>query len=149
MKRMNKRIMPTTYFMILLVLSIITFVTLSNKKIDFYFYLGALLILFGVILNLWTDRILKIKKTTVKPYETPSYLEISGPFRISRNPMYLGMALILLSIVFLSKNIIEFIFLIIFIILMEIIFISKEEENLEKKFGKKYLNYKKKVRKWI
>ena len=105
--------------------------------------------MFGIILNIWSDLLFKKKKTTVKPHKTPSLLVISGPFRISRHPMYLGMVAILLGTAILHGTLITFLFPIIFIILMEIVFISTEEKNLEKAFGEKYLNYKKKVRRWI
>jgi protein-S-isoprenylcysteine O-methyltransferase Ste14 len=151
MEKINQRVMPQTYFIGILALSIIFYFIFPINKIIFppYIYTGWLLILFGIILNLWTDRIFKKNKTTVKPYEIPTSFEISGPFSISRHPMYLGMALVLFGIAILHGTLITFIFPIIFIILMEIIFIPEEEKNLGKKFRKKYLNYKKKVRRWI
>lgn len=143
--------MPPVYFIIFLVLSIILHFVFPIEKFIYvpYTYTGFLLIVFGGILNLWSDSLFKKSKTTVKPHEKPTSLEVSGPFRISRHPMYLGMAAILLGLAVLHGTLITFIFPIIFIILMETIFIPMEEKNLEKSFGKKYLNYKKKVRRWI
>ncbi len=97
----------------------------------------------------WADFLLKKKKTTVKPYEKPTQLIISGPFSISRNPQYLGFAAILLGIAINHGTLITFIFPIAFVILMELMFIPFEEKNLKRIFGKKYFNYKKKVRRWI
>jgi len=121
------------------------------KKLIFspYTYLGFVFIALGIILNIWTDILFKKKKTTVKPYKKPTQLLISGPFRISRHPMYLGMAIILLGVAIIHGTLITFVFPIIFIIFMELFFIPFEEKNLERIFGKKYLNYKKKVRRWI
>ena len=107
------------------------------------------MIIFGIILNIWADALFKKRKTTVKPHEKPTSFEISGPFRISRHPMYLGMAAILLGTSIILGSLISFLFPIIFIILMEIMFIRIEEKNLEKVFGKKYLDYKRKVRRWV
>ena len=92
---MKKKIMPPTYFIIFLILSIALHFILPIKKIIFppYTYLGWLLIIFGIILNIWSDQLFKKSKTTVKPHEIPTILELSGPFRISRHPMYLGMIL--------------------------------------------------------
>jgi len=148
---MNQKIMPTTYFIIFLILSIILHFVFPVKKIIFppYTYLGGLLIIFGVILNIWTDLLFKKKKTTVKPYEVPTSIETSGPFCISQHPMYLGMTSVLFGVAILHGTLITFVFPIIFIILMEIIFIPTEEKNLEKKFGKRYIDYKKRVRRWI
>ena len=63
--------------------------------------------------------------------------------------MYLGMNLILWGISILLGSLITFIFPIVFIILIKRLFIEFEENNLEKRFGKRYIDYKKKVRRWI
>jgi protein-S-isoprenylcysteine O-methyltransferase Ste14 len=114
-----------------------------------YSYLGFLLIGFGAILNLWTDSLFKKSKTTVKPQKMPSALLVSGPFQISRHPMYLGMAAILLGEAVFLGSLTTFAFPLIFAILMEVLFMSAEENNLEKAFGKEYLDYKRRVRRWI
>ena len=91
----------------------------------------------------------KKSKTTVKPHKNPTSLEVLGPFRVSRHPMYLGMSAILLGVAIILGSIITFVIPIFFVMLMEIMFIPFEEKNLEKAFGKKYLDYKMKVRRWI
>ena len=63
--------------------------------------------------------------------------------------MYLGMCAILLGEAILMGSIVMFFVPIIFVLLMEIIFIPHEEKNLEDVFGVEYINYKKKVRRWI
>ena len=107
------------------------------------------ILVFGCVINVITDNLFKHRKTTVKPYEKPTSFITSGPFKISRHPMYLGMLLILLGVAVLLGSLLTFIPCLAFIILMELIFISLEEKNLEKEFGNKYLEYKKKVRRWI
>ena len=114
-----------------------------------YTYFGGFLILFGVVLNIWADSLFKKRKTTLKPHKIPTFLETSGPFKISRHPMYLGMAAILFGVTIIYGTLITFLFPIAFIILIEIKFIPIEEKNMEKAFGKRYLDYKKKVRRWI
>ena len=147
---MNK-ILPPRYFMVFLFLSIALHFIFPVRRIIYspYTYLGILPIIFGIFLNLWADQLFKRKGTTVKPFEEPVSLETSGPFRISRHPMYLGMALILLGTSVMSGALITFLFPVAFVIIMEIDFIPTEEKNLGKVFGKKYLVYRKKVRRWI
>lgn len=110
---------------------------------------GVVFIVFGIFFNLWTDSIFKKMQTTVKPYEKPTNFVRNGPFSISRNPMYLGMLSLLLGVAVLSANPITFLFPILFVIMIELFYIPMEERNMKKFFGKKYIDYKKKVRRWI
>lgn len=103
----------------------------------------------GGILNIWTDQLFKKNKTTVKPDEKPAVLIQSGPFKISRNPMYLGMTILLIGLGFILGSIISFIGAVLFIISMEIRFIPMEEKFMLEQFGDKFELYKKRVRKWI
>ena len=146
-----KKIMPPTYFMVLFILSVLLhfFFPLVRFSYSPYNYIGALLIIFGIVLNLKADSMFKKSRTTVKPHLMPSSFNVSGPFKISRHPMYLGMFLILFGIALIMGSLTAFIFSFIFVVLMEIFFIPEEEKNMEKVFGKKYLAYKKKVRRWI
>ena len=148
---MKRRILPPTYFQVLLLLSIgVRFVFPILKFIPSpYKYLGSLFIVFGIVLNLWADALFKKRRTPVKPHDTPTSLEISGPFRISRHPMYLGMTAILLGTAIILGSLIPFGFSVLFIVFMEILFIPVEEKNLEKVFGETYLDYKKRVRRWL
>ena len=148
---MFARIMPTTYFLAFLMLSILSYFVIPVIKFIHppWNYIGVVLIVFGIIINLWTDQIFKQNDTTVKPGLMPTALVTSGPFRMSRHPMYLGMAAVLLGTAILQGCITGFIFPVIFIIAMEIIFIRSEENNLFKAFEQQYIDYKKKVRRWI
>lgn len=114
-----------------------------------YKYLGIILIIIGSWLNYRADQIFKNKQTTVKPYEKSTALIREGPFKFSRHPMYLGMALILLGVAFLLGSVTALIGPIIFIILMKIIFIPVEEKMMEQTFGQEYLDYKNRVRRWL
>jgi len=148
---MKKKVMPPTYFIILLLLSIGLHFISPIKRLIYspYTYLGIILIIFGIAINIWSDSLFKKSKTTVKPYENPTKFETSGPFRISRHPMYLGMVAVLLGVAILLGSLITFVFPILFIVLMEILFIPPEEKNLERVFGNEYTTYKNKVRRWI
>jgi protein-S-isoprenylcysteine O-methyltransferase Ste14 len=148
---MKSKFMPPTYFIVFLILIIALSFIIPIMRFDFsYFkYLGILLIVIGIILNVWADNLFKKRKTTVKPYEKSNKLIVECPFKVSRHPMYLGMFLILFGVFILLGNLISLILVVIFIILMELLFIKYEEKNMGKNFGKEYLRYKKKVRRWI
>jgi protein-S-isoprenylcysteine O-methyltransferase Ste14 len=150
-QNMKKKIMPPTYFFILLFLSIALHFLFPVIKIIYppYTYLGFALIAFGAIINIWSDFLLKKNKTTVRPDEKPSQLVTSGPFSITRNPQYLGFTAILLGVAVLHGTLIMFAFPAFFVIIIEIIFIPMEEKNLESIFGDEYIAYKKRTRRWI
>ncbi len=146
-----RKIMPPSYFYLLLIILLIThFVFPKVSWIPSPIrYIGILPILYGIILNLWTDHLFKILSTTVKPYEFPSTLIMTGPFKISRHPMYVGMLSILLGTAIICGTILTLFYPILFIILMEMLFIPFEEQNLTQLFDEKYHQYKKRTRRWI
>ena len=91
------------------------------------------------------------RKTTVnptKPYKTTS-LVITGVYKITRNPMYLGMLLIIISFAFYKTSIISLILIPFFIFYINKFQIEPEEFEMRKKFGKEYEDYCKKVDRWI
>jgi len=90
-------------------------------------------------------------KTTVNPiqFEEVNKLVISGIFKYSRNPMYLGMLMIILSTSIFYLNIYSILTPLLFIIWINKFQIKREEEFLTEKFGDEYLSYKKKTRRWI
>lgn len=114
-----------------------------------YNYFGFLFIILGVIPNFWIYFYFKRIDTTVKVYQNPRFLVTSGLFKISRNPTYLGMTLILFGVAISLGSLITFFLPVVFIVLTNIFVIRKEENNLKHIFGKKYLKYKKEVKRWI
>ncbi|MCK9591702.1 MAG: isoprenylcysteine carboxylmethyltransferase family protein [Methanoregula sp.] len=139
------------YFIILLLLSVL---------LNFIFpvpaflsppatYFGFLIIGFGLVMAFWSRSLFLKNATTLQPSEEPTSLVTSGPFRISRNPIYLGMASILLGVAVLFGTLVTLAFPIIFVMLIEFFIIPGEERKLEKIFGEPYREYKKSVRRWI
>ena len=144
--RMDK-FLPPTYFWTLMVMGIELdiFFPITRVLYPLYSYIGIAPIIAGIYLNLWADRLFKERKTTVKPFEKPVILIEEGPFRISRNPMYLGMLLILVGEAILFGVLSVFVIPWIFFCVMEISFIEKEERDLEEVFDRRYSCYKKRV----
>jgi protein-S-isoprenylcysteine O-methyltransferase Ste14 len=146
-----KKILPPTYFFICLIISALLFYAVPLSQIIHYPFnlLGFLFFIVGAGLNIWTDQLLKKNKTTVRPFEKPAVLIQTGPFQLSRNPMYLGMALLLLGFGIILGSVTSFIGIILFVFAMESLFIPDEERILLEQFGEEYEAYKKKVGKWI
>lgn len=146
-----KKILPPTNFFISLIISVALHFTLPLLQIIKYPFnlIGILLFIIGAGLNIWADQMMKKQNTTVKPDEKPTVLIETGVFKISRNPMYLGMALLLLGAGFILGSLTSFIGVILFVAAMEIMFIPNEEKILQEQFGEEYLAYKNKVRRWV
>lgn len=120
-------------------------------KFIFYPYnlFGILFIIAGFWIMMNAHNLFIKNKTGVSPTSKTTKFIVKGSFNFTRNPMYLGMFLILLGIGVLIGSYISMIASIIFVIIMNHTWIPFEEKKLEKQFGKEYLNYKKEVRKWI
>ena len=85
---MKTKIMPTSYFMFLLILSIGSHFIYPVRKYIHppVTYVGIIFMLFGVVFNLWADTLFKKVQTPVKPHLKPIALETSGPFRMADIP---------------------------------------------------------------
>ena len=144
------RILPTTYLLTYLILAFIFYFFFPIINItSFYRYFGIVPIIIGLAINIWTDSLFKKEKTTVKPNKTPSKFITKGPFRFSRHPMYLGFVLFLLGIAIVLGSISSFVAPIMMFITLKRKFLPLEEEQMEKHFGKKYLEYKSNVKSWL
>lgn len=112
--------------------------------------LTVICILSGGIIIFWSFILFRKNKTTLNPNSRPKKFILAGPYKISRNPMYLGLLLFLAGNVFLESKIVFLIPPIIFFILMNMSVIPHEEKSLKNLIGEdKYRFYLKKVRRWI
>jgi protein-S-isoprenylcysteine O-methyltransferase Ste14 len=105
--------------------------------------------IFSGYLALHAFVVLKKRGTFIDPNRPTTQIVVDGPFRFSRNPMYLSLVLVLfgLSVLFLS---IWFLFSAAVLWLMfDRIAVIPEEEYLEQKFSNRYTEYKSHVRRWI
>ena len=74
---------------------------------------------------------------------------MGGSYKLTRNPMYLGVSIALFGAAFYFGNLLSFLSPLIFFIAVNLYFVPSEERLMESIFGKKYIDYKKKVRRWI
>ena len=105
----------------------------------------------GVLLGISSVIQFSVQSTTVNPHKPDHASSIvkSGVYRISRNPMYLSMLIILVAAVLKIGHPAGFIVLPFYIWYMNRFQIRPEEAAMEEKFGEEYLKYKRRVRRWI
>ena len=140
----------------LIVLVLIVSIYFSSKKIDqinipLQLEISIFILSAGILI--FVNPVLQFikSKTTVNPiqFEEVNKLVTSGIFKYSRNPMYLGMLMIVLSTSIFYLNIYSILTPLLFILCVNKFQIKREEEFLIEKFGDEYLSYKKKTRRWI
>lgn len=112
-------------------------------------YLGVVPFAIGLWLILWVNAIFRRVGTTIKPFEESSVLVVEGPFRISRNPIYLGMLLALFGVGVLLGSLTPLLMVPTFAFLLDARFIRAEEGILTKTFGRRFEDYMSRVRRWL
>lgn len=105
---------------------------------------GAVIALLGIVA-------FRRARTTVNPLrpESVSALVVSGIYRLTRNPMYLGMLLVLLGGAVFLANVLALLSAIAFIPLMNRLQIGPEEKILAATFGPAFTAYQSAVRRWL
>ncbi len=111
--------------------------------------LGWLLVGISLALFAWTLFVFWRHHTTVNPYQAASALCTNGPFRFSRNPIYVGDWLVLAGVSLLLHTAWPLLFAPLIWVMLRFYVIRYEEAHLESKFGDAYRDYKKRVRRWL
>ena len=142
---------PPVYFLVsLLLMAFLHHVAPAAYLIQApYRYGGIVLIGLAIGLILWAALLFRRAGTPIHPYEPSCVLVAAGPYRFTRNPMYLGMAGALLGAAVFMGSITPFVVIPAFMALITERFILAEEAKLEAAFGRDYLEYKARVRRWL
>lgn len=113
--------------------------------------LGWYVIALGVAIDLTAMTLFLRARTSPNPFQpgNASQLVLTGPYRYTRNPMYLGLLVLLTGWAIHLGNLSSLVLLPLFIIVLTFFQIKPEELALETVFGDDYLAYKKRVRRWI
>ena len=123
---------------------------LNFPAFDKNLILGYILIIFGAINFIYCSLLFsRFGKGTPAPSEPPKKLVIRGLYKYMRNPIYLGYFFIFLGEFFIFGSLLLLAYLTLIIILLNIYIIYHEEPKLKKRFGKDYINYMKKVPRWL
>ncbi|TRC90546.1 isoprenylcysteine carboxylmethyltransferase family protein [Mesorhizobium sp. WSM4310] len=88
-------------------------------------------------------------RTTLNPNAVPDHLVTTGPFGVTRNPMYLANTLLLIGVAFVTGIVWFLPLAFIAAFATQKVAIEREEKMLAAKFGKRYRDYAKMVRRWI
>lgn len=115
-------------------------------------WLGVLFFLGGCLLSAASVSLIYTPgqwETTPYPRGVPKQLVIIGPYRYVRNPMLLGILLIVLGEGFYFQSLSILSYMAAFFIFVNLLLLPGEERRLEERFGENYLHYKEKVHRWL
>ncbi len=104
---------------------------------------SALALAFGGMISM------KRAKTHIDVYKPSTAIVSGGPFRFTRNPLYLSLTLMYIGVAILKAMLWPLIVLPVALLIMQFGVIMREERYLASKFGDEYLNYKDRVRRWL
>jgi protein-S-isoprenylcysteine O-methyltransferase Ste14 len=109
---------------------------------------GVLLLLAGLALMTWAAAVMMRRRTTVIPWARVDQLVTGGPFRLARNPIYVGDALAYLGVTLIAGTWWPLVLLPLPVLVMQRFVIAREEAYLLDRFGEPYAAYCARVRRW-
>ena len=147
----KRKILPVVYLLASLILMALLqlFLPLYQFIQPPLAYAGIIIVFLGIALSAISAGMFVKADTGLLPFEEATVLVTGGIFRFTRNPMYLGMFLMMFGAAFLMGSIGALIPLLIFVLIIRYNFVAGEERFMEAAFGQQYLDYKSKVRRWI
>lgn len=122
---------------------------LASPEPSWMFDLGVALAVAGVAFAVWGMATFKRHRTAIIPNQPASLVVTSGPYRITRNPMYVGMAGFYLGMAFLLDTWWTFGLMAVVVVIIDRQVIAREERYLSSAFGVEYAGYTAKVRRWL
>lgn len=134
---------------LLLVLALHAWLPLARVDAAGLRVVGGGLASLAVAMILWCAFLFRRAGTTIKPFEESSALLTQGPYRFSRNPIYLSMAILLLGVALFLGSIAPLFVVPLFALWIDRRFVRAEQAALAEKFGSAYEEYRRRARRWI
>jgi protein-S-isoprenylcysteine O-methyltransferase Ste14 len=114
-----------------------------------YGVFGYILMGLGVAITVWSALAFRKSRTTIVPHQPPTALVRTGPYRFSRNPIYLADMVVLAGWCLALGSPWGLLLLVPFYFVLLRLFILPEEARLTAYLGKDYVSYRDEVRRWI
>lgn len=145
------RLYPPIWFMLFALMALaLAWLWPLNLPLPVYFQpLPLVLAAVGGGFALWAALLFKRHNTTAHPYQEASRLVTRGPYRISRNPMYLGLLLTLIALGIWLQSLSALLLAPLFVFVINRCNILPEERRLRACFGAEYETYLTRARRWL
>jgi protein-S-isoprenylcysteine O-methyltransferase Ste14 len=144
------KMLPPHYFAASLI-SMLTLGYFFEERLlpDTWHLVGIAPIVLGVVFAGVAARQFTKAKTNIVPLTISTTLVTNGIFTVTRNPMYVGMVAILIGTALLLNDLWPWFVIALFWLVIRIGFVRHEETLMEQTFGKQYVEYKARVRRWL
>ena len=145
------RIYPPVWFVISVIAMVVLarFAPLVDWHVPALRWAGIAVIVVGLAVTVTAASHFRRRGTPLKPFERSTALVTEGPFRYSRNPMYLGLATILVGVALVLEALTPFLVVPVFVAIITARFIVPEEAMLKERFGDAYADFQGRVRRWL
>jgi protein-S-isoprenylcysteine O-methyltransferase Ste14 len=110
---------------------------------------GSVLLILGMVLNIWAERLFRWNDVGVCPFSRVPLLIDRGPYRLTRNPMYLGLISLNLGATLVSGVLANAWSSIAFVIWLHYAYVLPEEAFLRNQLGSTFDAYAERVPRWI
>lgn len=152
--RPNRLPWPPLIYLAVIALSVILHAIMAlpwlpSPLSDILFAVGWLLVAGAVMIDISAMRTLHRSRTTILPHRASEHLVTSGAFALTRNPIYLANTMIMFGAGLISGIVWFFPLGLLAAFATQKLGIEREEKHLEARFGKKFRDYAKRVRRWI
>jgi protein-S-isoprenylcysteine O-methyltransferase Ste14 len=145
------RILPPVWFVLSVIAEIVLrrFAPVLRWDVPALRWAGIALIVVGLATSVAAARRFRLHGTPLKPFANSTVLVTDGPFRVSRNPMYLGLAVTLTGVALVLESLTPFLVIPVFVAIITLGFIVPEEAMLKARFGDEYGHFQGRVRRWL
>jgi len=145
------RILPPVYLLVAIILMVALPLAFPIRQLAWCpaRWLGLAPVAIGLMFGAPAARIFVKRKTAIRPGDVSTTLVTDGPFRFSRNPMYVGMVCLLAGVAIGLGSISPWFVIPLFIVAISLRIIPVEEAMLREAFGEPYREYQLRVRRWI
>ncbi|WP_163291948.1 isoprenylcysteine carboxylmethyltransferase family protein [Desulfovibrio sp. JC022] len=141
---------PMLFFFSIIMITMASIADLTPiSRPEYLTWAGWFLIVAGMAFCYSGSILFNRLRANISTFKDPNKLVVSGPFRISRNPMYVGMVAALLGTTLVGATYVGIGFLLLFIMIVATVYIPFEEGRMIAIFGEEYEEYCSKVRRWL
>ncbi|OEU67867.1 MAG: hypothetical protein BA863_12135 [Desulfovibrio sp. S3730MH75] len=146
-------IVPVFLFIFAVLIPLGILITTQHQVVagvDFVRCAGLIPFTFGACVSLWCVKdFVASGRGTPAPFDPPTLLVVQGLYRYVRNPMYIGLFLVLIGEAMLFSSFFVLIYSLFFVAVAHIFVVFYEESALRRKFGESYKQYLKSVPRWL